>query len=310
MLREGRELIPTAKAFQLMTLLRGLGVEELSKRGADRGMGIQARADGARQAEPRQPSWREIAAMTERMVKKAKEYDRDTDPGRLRDAVRRPARTVAASSRRTTGATACTGKSGMAPATAAASRSARRRPGAPSRSTEVEQFLRDKQDRAAGRLPLQGGLALHGRDGASSTSEDDRRTTSWSSTSATTRQGRGIRRADRLWRRQESLGAPARSAAARVYEHRKQLCLRPKSVPTRGAGHPELRLQVRPGDPAAAGGRGSSSHKLLATGKTDMLDKFVSMRTRRNVQGHAGLGCRGRQGRTSSSRRPSSRRAR
>src|SRR3954465_5580413 len=31
MLREGRELIATAKAFQLMTLLRGLGVEELSK---------------------------------------------------------------------------------------------------------------------------------------------------------------------------------------------------------------------------------------------------------------------------------------
>ena len=31
MLREGREMIPTAKAFQLMTLLRGLGVQELSK---------------------------------------------------------------------------------------------------------------------------------------------------------------------------------------------------------------------------------------------------------------------------------------
>jgi DNA topoisomerase-3 len=31
MLREGRELIPTAKAFQLMTLLRGLQVEELSR---------------------------------------------------------------------------------------------------------------------------------------------------------------------------------------------------------------------------------------------------------------------------------------
>jgi len=31
MLREGRELIPTAKAFQLMTLLRGLDVQELSK---------------------------------------------------------------------------------------------------------------------------------------------------------------------------------------------------------------------------------------------------------------------------------------
>ena len=31
MLREGRELIPTAKAFQLMTLLRGLDVEDLTK---------------------------------------------------------------------------------------------------------------------------------------------------------------------------------------------------------------------------------------------------------------------------------------
>jgi DNA topoisomerase-3 len=31
MLREGREIIPTAKAFQLMTLLRGLEVEELCR---------------------------------------------------------------------------------------------------------------------------------------------------------------------------------------------------------------------------------------------------------------------------------------
>ena len=31
-------------------------------------------------------------------------------------------------------------------------------------------------------------------------------------------------------------------------------------------------------------------HKLLATGKTDLLDKFVSMRTRRAVQGLPGLG--------------------
>ena len=31
LIREGRELIPTAKAFQLMTLLRGLGVEDLTK---------------------------------------------------------------------------------------------------------------------------------------------------------------------------------------------------------------------------------------------------------------------------------------
>ena len=53
MFREGRELIPTAKAFQLMTLLRGLGVEELSQARAHRRVGIQARADGARQARAR-----------------------------------------------------------------------------------------------------------------------------------------------------------------------------------------------------------------------------------------------------------------
>ena len=53
MLREGRELIPTAKAFQLMTLLRGLGVEELVAARTDPGVGIQALADGARQARSR-----------------------------------------------------------------------------------------------------------------------------------------------------------------------------------------------------------------------------------------------------------------
>ena len=56
MLREGRELIPTAKAFQLMTLLRGLGVEELSQARAHRRVGIQAGADGARQARRAKPS--------------------------------------------------------------------------------------------------------------------------------------------------------------------------------------------------------------------------------------------------------------
>jgi DNA topoisomerase-3 len=53
MLREGRELIPTAKAFQLMTLLRGLQVEELSRPRADWRLGAQAVADGARPTQPR-----------------------------------------------------------------------------------------------------------------------------------------------------------------------------------------------------------------------------------------------------------------
>ena len=49
-LREGRDLIPTAKAFQLMTLLRGLGVEDLTQARAHRQLGVPARRDGARPA--------------------------------------------------------------------------------------------------------------------------------------------------------------------------------------------------------------------------------------------------------------------
>ena len=48
LVREGRELIPTAKAFQLVTLLRGLGVAELTHAGTHRRVGIQAHPAGAR----------------------------------------------------------------------------------------------------------------------------------------------------------------------------------------------------------------------------------------------------------------------
>ncbi|MDP3617021.1 MAG: DNA topoisomerase III, partial [Rhodoferax sp.] len=80
MLREGRELIPTAKAFQLMTLLRGLGVEELSKAELT-GEWEYKLAQMEHGKLKRESFMAEIAAMTERMVKKAKEYDRDTVPG-------------------------------------------------------------------------------------------------------------------------------------------------------------------------------------------------------------------------------------
>ena len=80
MLREGREIIPTAKAFQLMTLLRGLEVEELCR--ADlTGEWEYKLAQMEKGQLSREAFMQQIAAMTERMVKKAKEYDRDTIPG-------------------------------------------------------------------------------------------------------------------------------------------------------------------------------------------------------------------------------------
>ncbi|MBS0301735.1 MAG: topoisomerase C-terminal repeat-containing protein, partial [Proteobacteria bacterium] len=80
LLREGRELIPTAKAFQLMTLLRGLEVEELSKPELT-GEWEYKLAQMEKGQLSREAFMREIAAMTERIVKKAKEFDRDSVPG-------------------------------------------------------------------------------------------------------------------------------------------------------------------------------------------------------------------------------------
>ncbi|MGA1520254.1 MAG: DNA topoisomerase, partial [Burkholderiaceae bacterium] len=80
MLREGRELLPTAKAFQLMTLLRGLDVEELTRPeltgGWEHKLSLMERGQLSRQA-----FMRDITEMTERVVTKAKSYDRDTVPG-------------------------------------------------------------------------------------------------------------------------------------------------------------------------------------------------------------------------------------
>ena len=79
-LREGRELVPTAKAFQLMTLLRGLGVEELTQPELT-GEWEYKLAQMERGRLKRETFMREIARMTEQIVKRAKEYDSDTVPG-------------------------------------------------------------------------------------------------------------------------------------------------------------------------------------------------------------------------------------
>ncbi len=80
MIREGRELIPTAKAFQLMTLLRGLDVEELTAPELT-GEWEHKLALMEKGKMSRDEFMREIARMTQIIVKRAKEYDNDTIPG-------------------------------------------------------------------------------------------------------------------------------------------------------------------------------------------------------------------------------------
>jgi DNA topoisomerase-3 len=78
--RDGRELVPTAKAFQLMTLLRGLDVEDLTKPELT-GDWEYRLAEMEHGRLSRDAFMKDVASMAERIVRKAKEYDRDTIPG-------------------------------------------------------------------------------------------------------------------------------------------------------------------------------------------------------------------------------------
>ena len=80
LIREGRELIPTAKAAQLMTLLRGLGVNELTAPELT-GEWEYKLSQMEKGKISREEFMREIAQMTQIIVKRAKEYDNATIPG-------------------------------------------------------------------------------------------------------------------------------------------------------------------------------------------------------------------------------------
>ncbi|HEV7815098.1 MAG TPA: topoisomerase C-terminal repeat-containing protein, partial [Janthinobacterium sp.] len=80
LIREGRELIPTAKASQLMTLLKGLGVNELTAPELT-GEWEYKLSQMEKGRISREEFMREIAQMTQIIVKRAKEYDNDTIPG-------------------------------------------------------------------------------------------------------------------------------------------------------------------------------------------------------------------------------------
>ncbi|NYT37887.1 DNA topoisomerase III [Allopusillimonas soli] len=78
--REGRELVPSAKARQLMTLLSGLDVSELTSPELTGEWEHRLKQIEQRQLD-RDAFMREIAQMTQVIVKRAKEYERDTVPG-------------------------------------------------------------------------------------------------------------------------------------------------------------------------------------------------------------------------------------
>ena len=78
--REGKELVPTAKAFSLMTLLHGLGVPELfsPELTAEWEFKLAQMEHGKLR---RAAFMKEIVAMTKHIVAQAKNYESDTIPG-------------------------------------------------------------------------------------------------------------------------------------------------------------------------------------------------------------------------------------
>jgi DNA topoisomerase-3 len=271
MLREGRELIPTAKAFQLMTLLRGLGVEELSKAELT-GEWEYKLAQMEQGKLSRDHFMAEIAAMTERLVKMAKEYDRDTIPGdyaTLAAPCPNCGGVVKENYRRYT----CTGADGHSDGCGFSF--GKSPAGRTFELAEVEQFMRDKKIgplegfRSKAGWPFTAEVALKFDEEAKNFKlefdfGDDR---------SAEDSGELID-----FGAQDSLGACPKCGSP-VFEHGKNYVCE-KSVPTLA--------QVTPGCDFKSGQiilqqpiERSQMQKLLATGKTDELDKFVSMRTRR-----------------------------
>jgi DNA topoisomerase-3 len=270
LLREGRELIPTAKAFQLMTLLRGLGAEELSR--ADLTGEWEHRLALMEKGKlSRDEFMAQIKAMTEKIVAKAKGYDKDTIPGNYATLQARCPNcggVVKENYRRYT----CTGTDG---ASEGCGFSFGKTPaGRTFELQEVEQFLRDRRIgplegfRSKAGWPFTAEMVIKFDEEAKNYKlefdfgdEDAAQTGELVDFSGS-----------------EPLGACPKCGAA-VREHGKNYICE-KSVPTSAQPAPSCDFksgQIILQQPVER----AQMQKLLSTGKTDLLDKFISTRTRR-----------------------------
>ncbi|MFO0231656.1 MAG: DNA topoisomerase III [Burkholderiales bacterium] len=258
LIREGRDLIPTAKAFQLLTLLRGLGVAELTMPELT-GEWEYKLSQMERGQLDRDAFMREIAEMTEHIVARAKGYGPTDVPGDYA-TLKEPCPKcggVAKENYRRFACTACDWSITKSPSSRLLE------------PAEAEQLIRD---RTIG--PLQGFRSKMGRpfaailklvqpdwklefDFGQSDGGDDDEPIDFSG--------------------QEPVGACPR-CASKVFEHGMSYVCE-KSVGTGRtcdfrSGKVILQQPVE---------RAQMS-KLLAEGRTDLLDGFVSSRTRRRFK--------------------------
>jgi len=266
MLREGRELIATAKAFQLMTLLRGLDVEDLTKPEltGDWEYRLLEMEHGRLS---RGAFMQDVAAMAERIVRKAKEYDRDTIPGDY-----------------TTLKTPCPNCGGVVKenyrrfACESCEFSITKIPGSRSfEIAEVEAFLRNKKIG-----PLEGFRSKAGWPFSAELRlvfDDDIK--NWKLEFDF---GEDARRAQEDgepvdFSGQTSLGACPK-CKGHVYEHGTSYVCEHSVGPKQTCDFKSGKIILQ--QPVAH----EQMHKLLAGGRTDLLDNFVSNRTRRKFKAY------------------------
>lgn len=266
--REGRELVPTAKARQLMTLLNGLDVKELTSPELT-GEWEHKLKQIEQGALARQSFMRDIAQMTQVIVKRAKEYDRDSVPGDY-VTLATPCPKCGAVVKENYRRYACT----------QCDFSISKHPGGRTfEPSEVESLLKDREIG-----PLQGFISKMGRPFAAilridadhrlefdfgQREEEDTEPVDFSGATA--------------------IGSCPK-CSANVYEHGMNYVCE-KSV------GPEKSCDFRTGKVILQQEiSAEQARKLLSEGKTDLLDGFISSRTNRKFKAYLSVGTDGKVG--------------
>ncbi|MEO5770762.1 MAG: DNA topoisomerase III [Burkholderiaceae bacterium] len=273
-LRDGRELVPTAKAFQLMTLLRGLAIEELTKPELTGNWEYQL-AEMEHGRLKRSAFMAEIGAMAERIVKKAKEYDRDTIPGDYA-TLATPCPNCGGVVKENYRRFACAGTAGAAEASGCGFSITKIPAGRAFETAEAEAFLRDKKIG-----PLEG---FRSKAGWPFTAEmklvHDDELNNWKLEFDFGEDKKGEGDGTPVdFSAQESLGLCPK-CQARVFEHGSSyLCERAVGA--------EVTCDFKSGkiilqQPVAQ----EEMSRLLASGKTALLENFVSNKTRRKFKAY------------------------
>ena len=258
--REGRELIPTAKAFTLMTLLNGLGIKELTQ--PELTGDWEWKLGRIEKGEfTRDEFMREIAEMTRHMVERAKQYEADTIPGDF-GVLEAPCPKCGGQIRETYKKFQCGGCDYALWKIVA---------GRQYEPAEIEQLLTEKQ---VG--PLTGFRNKMGRSFAAAIKLNDDLQPEFDF---------GQDKADAAdaepvdFSEQESLGQCPK-CAANVFEHGTSYVCEKSVGPAKTCDFRSGKIILQQPIDAA------QMKKLLAEGKTDLLKEFVSNRTRRKFSAY------------------------